>query len=113
MLRCYWQKQYKSDHKGLTFGEATKFFTKPKREIVERISDAISNPHSLVRLSETIINVKKLRDSSEAYPDFLSTEKIITLICSSLRIQKITALKEIIMALKNKIYDISSLLYFI
>ena len=82
MLRCYWQKQYKPDHKGLTFGEATKFFAKPKREIVERISDAISNPHSLVRLSETIINVEKLRDSPEAYHNFLSTEKMTTLIRS-------------------------------
>jgi len=37
MLRCYQQKQYKLDHKGLTFEEATKFSTKPKQEIVERI----------------------------------------------------------------------------
>src|SRR4051794_21374617 len=82
MLRCYQQKQYKPDHKGLIFGKATKFFTKPKQGIVERISNAISNPHSFVRLSETIINVKKLRDSPEVYSDFLSTEKTITLIHS-------------------------------
>ena len=62
MFRCYWQKQYKPDHKGLTFGKATKFSAKPKRRIVKRISDTISNPHSLVRLSKTIINVEKLRD---------------------------------------------------
>ena len=30
ILRCYRQKQYKPDHKGLTFGEATKFFAKFK-----------------------------------------------------------------------------------
>ena len=84
MLRCYRQRQYKPDHKGLTFGKTTKFSAKPKRGIVERISDAISNPHSLVRLSETIINVEKLRDSPEAYPDFLSTEKMTILIRSPL-----------------------------
>jgi len=70
----------------LIFEKATKFFTKPKRRIVERISDVISNPHSLVRLSETIINVEKLRDSSKVYPDFLSTEKMIMLIRSSPKI---------------------------
>ena len=96
-------KQYKPDHKGLTFGEATKFSAKPKREIVERISDTISNPHSLVRLSEIIINVEKLRDSPKAYSDFLSTEKMTTLICSPSGIWKTTALREIIMALKDKV----------
>src|SRR6266498_1657092 len=113
MLRCYRQKQYKPDHKGLTFGKATKFSAKPKRGIVERISNAISNPHSLVRLSEMIINVEKLRDSPEAYPNFLSTEKMTTLIRSPLGIWKTTALREIIMALKDKVHDISSLLCFI
>ena len=113
MLRCYRQKQYKPDHKGLTFGEATKFSAKPKRGIVERISDAISNSHSLVRLSETIINVEKLRDSPEAYPDFLSTEKMTTLIRSPPGTWKTTALREIIMALKDKVHDISSLPCFI
>ncbi len=113
MLRYYQQKQYKPDHKGLTFEEATKFSAKPKQGIVEKISDAISNPHSLIRLSETIINVEKLRDSSEVYPDFLSTEKMTTLIRSPPETWKTTALREIIMALKDKIYDISSLPCFI
>ncbi len=97
----------------MIFEKATKFFTKPKRRIVERISDVISNPHSLVRLSETIINVEKLRDSSKVYPDFLSTEKMIMLIRSSPKIWKTTALREIIMALKDKVHDISSLPCFI
>ena len=111
MLRCYRQKQYKPDH--IDIREATKFFAKPKRGIVERISDAISNPHSLVRLSETIINVEKLRDSPEVYPDFLSTEKMTTLIRSPPGTWKTTALREIIMALKDKVHDISSLPCFI
>jgi hypothetical protein len=113
MLRCYQQKQYKPDHKGLIFGEATKFSAKPNQGIVERISNVISNPHSLVRLSGTIINVEKLRDSPEVYPDFLSTEKMTILICSPLGTWKTTALREIIMVLKNKIHDISSLPCFI
>ncbi len=55
----------------------------------------------------------KLRDSPEAYPNFLSTEKMTTLICSSLGTWKTTALREIIMALKDKVHDISSLPCFI
>src|SRR6266542_4249745 len=113
MLRCYQQKQYKPDHKKLTFRKTTKFSAKPKQGIVKKISDTISNPHSFVRLSETIINVEKLRDSSEAYPNFLSTEKMITLIRSSLETWKTTALREIIMTLKDKVHNISSLPCFI
>jgi hypothetical protein len=64
----------------LAFRKATKFSVKPKREIVERIGDAISNPRPLIELSEMAINVEKLRDAPEAYPDFLNTEKTITLI---------------------------------
>ncbi|RGB43552.1 hypothetical protein C1646_749566 [Rhizophagus diaphanus] len=58
--RCYRQKQYKPDHKGLVFGEATKFSAKPKRGIVERIGDAISNPRPLIELSEMTINGKRV-----------------------------------------------------
>ena len=97
----------------MIFEKATKFFTKPKRRIVERISDVISNPHSLVRLLEMIINVEKLRDSSEVYSDFLNTKKMIMLICSPSGTWKTTALREIIMVLKDKVYDISSLPCFI
>ena len=82
MLRCYRQKQYKPDHKGLAFGEATKFSAKPKRGIVERIGDAISNPRPLVELLEIMINVKKLKDAPEVYPNFLGIEKTTTLIRS-------------------------------
>ncbi|CAG8805041.1 6671_t:CDS:2, partial [Gigaspora margarita] len=109
ILRCYRQKQYKPDHKGLEFRKATKFSAKPKQEIVERIGDAISNPRPLIELSEMAINVEKLRDALEAYPDFLNTEKMTTLIRSPLGTWKTTALREIIMALKDKVHDISSL----
>jgi len=61
-----------------------KISAKPKRKIVKRIGDAISNPRSLIGLSEIMINVEKLKDTSEVYPDFLSIEKITTLIRSLL-----------------------------
>ena len=56
-----------------------------------------------------IINVEKLRDSPEAYSDFLSTEKMTMLIRSPSGTWKTIALREIIMALKDKVHDISSL----
>ncbi|CAG8505342.1 8495_t:CDS:2 [Scutellospora calospora] len=49
------------------------------------------------------INVEKLKDASEAYSDFLSTKKITILIHSPSGTWKTTALREIIMALKDKI----------
>ncbi|CAG8801394.1 34408_t:CDS:2 [Gigaspora margarita] len=99
----------KINYKELEFGEATKFSAKPKQGIVKRIGDAISNPRPLIELSEIAINVEKLRNAPEAYPDFLNTEKTTTLIRSPLGTWKTTALREIIMALKDKVRDISSL----
>ncbi|GET03051.1 hypothetical protein GLOIN_2v1842826 [Rhizophagus clarus] len=109
ILKCYWQKQYKPDHKGLAFGKVTKISAKPKRGIVKRIGDAISNPRPLIELSEMMINVEKLKDAPEVYPDFLGIEKTTTLIRSSPGTWKTTALREIIMALKDKVHDIFSL----
>ena len=83
VLKCYRQKNYKSDHKGLAFGKVIEISAKSKRGIVERIGDAISNPRPLVELSETMINVEKLKDAPEVYPNFLGIEKTITLIRSS------------------------------
>ena len=60
-----------------------------------------------------IINIEKLRDSLEAYPNFLSTEKMTMLIRSPPGIWKTTALREIIMTLKDKVHDVSSLPCFI
>ena len=109
VLKCYQQKNYKPDHKELVFEKMTEISAKPKRGIIKRISNAISNSRSFIRLSEMIINIEKLKDAPEVYPDFLGIEKITTLICSSLGIWKTTALREIIMILKDKIHDISSL----
>ena len=91
----------------------TEVSVKPKRGIVERIGDAISNPCPLVGLSEMMINVKKLKDAPEVYSDFLDIEKTTTLICSPPGTWKTTALREIIMVLKDKVHDISSLLCYI
>ena len=66
----------------------TKISAKPKKRIVKRIGDAISNPHSLVKLSEMMINVEKLKDVPEVYSDFLNIEKITTLIRSPLGTEK-------------------------
>ncbi|RIA85514.1 hypothetical protein C1645_830666 [Glomus cerebriforme] len=71
-VRAGLQKNYKPDHKGLVFRKVTEISAKPKRGIVKRIGDAISNPCSLVGLSEMMINVEKLKDTSEVYPDFLA-----------------------------------------
>src|SRR5437868_7623600 len=56
-----------------------------------------------------MINVEKLKDAPEVYPDFLGIEKTTTLIRSSPGTWKTTTLREIIMALKDKVHDISSL----
>src|SRR5205085_12649078 len=102
----YRQNQYKPDHKELAFEKVTKVSAKPKRGIVERIGDAISNPRPLVGLSEMMINAEKLKDASEVYPNFLGIEKTTTLIRSPLGTWKTTALREIIVALKDKVHDI-------
>ncbi|GES92568.1 hypothetical protein GLOIN_2v1770212 [Rhizophagus clarus] len=97
ILRCYRQKQYKPDHKGLTFGEISTLqdIIKPKdrliQKIVDRVANAIAKPCLLVEFSE----------------------KTTTLIRSSLATWKTTTLREIIMALKDKVHDISSLPCFI
>jgi stage III sporulation protein SpoIIIAA len=95
------------------FGKVTEIPAKPKRGIVERIGDAISNSRPLVGLSEMMINVEKLKDAPEVYPDFLGIEKTTTLIRSPPGTWKTTTLREIIMALKDKVHDISSLPCFI
>ena len=77
------------------------------------MTNAIAKSRSLVELSKKVINVKKLKDASESYSDFLSSEKTTILICLSPAIWKTITLREIIMALKDKMHDISSLPYFI
>jgi hypothetical protein len=113
ILKCFWQKQYKPEHKGLIFGEAIKIPTIAKRGIAERIANAVIKPHPLVELPGKVINVKKLKDAPESYPDFLSINRTTTLIRSSPATWKTTTLREIIMALKDKMHNISFLPCFI
>ncbi|GES85293.1 hypothetical protein GLOIN_2v1770212 [Rhizophagus clarus] len=82
---------------------------RPKQKIVDRLGNAIAKPRPLIELPGKVINVKKLKDAPESYPDFLSSEKTTTLIRSSPATWKTTTLREIIMALKDKVHDISSL----
>ena len=49
---------------------------KPKQKIVDRLANAIAKPRPLVELPEKVINVKKLKDAPESYPDFLSSKKL-------------------------------------
>ncbi|CAG8634724.1 1155_t:CDS:2 [Cetraspora pellucida] len=65
----------------------------------------------LIELSEMVINVKKLKDASEAYSNFLSTEKMTMLIHSSPGTWKTIALREIIIALKDKLDEYNEKLY--
>ncbi|GBB98171.1 hypothetical protein RclHR1_31540001 [Rhizophagus clarus] len=105
-------KQYKPDHKGLVFkgvSDVIKPKERPKQKIVDRLGNAIAKPRPLIELPGKVINVKKLKDAPESYPDFLSSEKTTTLIRSSPATWKTTTLREIIMALKDKVHDISSL----
>jgi hypothetical protein len=116
VLRCYRQKQYKPDHKGLVFKGASDIIKPkeiPKQKIADRLANAIVKPRPLVELPGKVINVKKLKDAPESYPDFLSSEKTTTLIHSTPATWKTTTLREIIMALKDKVHDISSLPCFI
>ncbi|CAG8624586.1 15658_t:CDS:2, partial [Gigaspora rosea] len=82
---------------------------KPKLGLSKRIANAVLNPYSLPELHGEVINVEKLKDTPESYPDFLSTEKIATLIRSSPAIWKTTTLREIIMVSKSKINNTFSL----
>ncbi|CAG8749569.1 25777_t:CDS:1, partial [Gigaspora rosea] len=112
ILKCYRQKQYKPDHKGLSFDKVSdkvELKEKPKLGLSERIANAVLNPRSLPELHGEVINVKKLKDTPESYPDFLSTEKTATLIRSSPATWKTTTLREIIMASKSKVNNTSSL----
>ncbi|CAG8689560.1 75_t:CDS:2, partial [Cetraspora pellucida] len=79
------QKQYKPDYKGLVFGEATdiiKLKDRPIQKIVDRVANIVAKPHPFVELPGKVINVKRLKD-------------------------KTTTLREIIMALKNKVESLS------
>ena len=64
VLRCYRQKQYKPDHKGLVFKGVSDIIKPkeiPKQKIVDRLANAIAKPRPLVKLPGKVINVKKLR----------------------------------------------------
>ncbi|CAG8518535.1 8798_t:CDS:2, partial [Diversispora eburnea] len=57
-----------------------KSILKPKLGLNERIAKAVLNLRPLPKLPEEVINVKKMENASEVYPNFLSNEPSTTLI---------------------------------
>src|SRR6185369_17887978 len=99
MLKCYRQKQYKPEHKGLSFDKVSdkvELKEKPKWRLDERIAKAVLNPHPLPELPGEVINIKEMENASEAYPDFLSEEPTTTLIRSPVASGKTKTLREIL-----------------
>ena len=99
ILKCYRQKQYKPDHKGLSFDKVSdkvESEVKPKWRLIERLPKAVSTLRPLVNLFRNNINVKEMEDAPEAYPDFTSEEPTTTLICSPVASGKTKTLREIL-----------------
>ncbi|RHZ45577.1 hypothetical protein Glove_669g24 [Diversispora epigaea] len=83
---CYRQKQYKPEHKSLSFDKVSdkvKSKEKSKWRLIERLPKAVFTPHQFSELPEESINVKEMEDVLDAFPDFLSKEPSITLIRST------------------------------
>ncbi|CAG8438849.1 9101_t:CDS:2 [Cetraspora pellucida] len=103
VLKCYRQKQYKPEHKGLSFGKVSdkvKSKEKPKKwGLCERLPKAVKNPCPLVDLSGNNINVKEMKNTPEAYPDFMSEEPTTTLIRLPVASGKTKTLREILNSL--------------
>ncbi|RHZ43623.1 hypothetical protein Glove_966g6 [Diversispora epigaea] len=77
ILKCYRQKQYKPEHKGLSFDKVSdkvKLIVKPKLGLNERIAKVVLNPRPFLKLSGEVINVKEMENAPEVYPNFLSNE---------------------------------------
>ena len=99
ILKCYQQKQYKPDHKDLSFDKVSdkvESEVKIKWELIERLLKAVLTPRSLVNLFRNNINVKEMEDAPEAYPDFTSEEPTTTLIRSPVASGKTKTLREIL-----------------
>ncbi|CAG8842373.1 35296_t:CDS:2, partial [Gigaspora margarita] len=86
ILKCYRQKQYKPDHKGLSFDKVldkVELKEKPEWRLCERLPKAVSTPQQFPELPGESINIKEMEDALDAFPDFLSEEPSTTLICST------------------------------
>jgi hypothetical protein len=105
VLKCYQQKQYKPNYKGLAFGEALtlqgiiKPKERPKWGLNDRLINVVKNPCLLSELSGRNINVKEMEEVPEAYPDFLSSVCSTTLIRSPVGTGKRKALRGILNSL--------------
>ncbi|RIA79460.1 hypothetical protein C1645_840624 [Glomus cerebriforme] len=97
VLKCYWQKQYKPDHRELAFKGASdiiKLKEKPKQKIVDRMANVILNSLPLPELSGRVINIEEIEDFPEAYSNFLSKEPSTTLIRSPMMTGKTKGLRK-------------------
>ncbi|CAG8657975.1 10099_t:CDS:1, partial [Diversispora eburnea] len=94
---CYRQKQYKPEHKSLSFDKVSdkvKSIVKLKLELNERIAKAVLNSRPLPKLSGEVINVKEMENVPEVYSNFLSNEPSTTLIRSHMITGKMKGLKK-------------------
>ncbi|RHZ56118.1 hypothetical protein Glove_406g23 [Diversispora epigaea] len=102
VLKCYRQKQYKPDHKGLSFDKVSdkvESKEKPKWRLCERLPKAVLTPHQFSELPGESINVKEMEDALDAFPDFLSEEPSTTLIRSTVGTGKTKTLRKILASL--------------
>ncbi|CAG8573386.1 2269_t:CDS:2, partial [Scutellospora calospora] len=106
-FQCYWQKQYKPDHKGLSFDKVSdKVESEVKLKkwgLIERLLKAVKHPRPLVELSGNNINVKEMENAPEAYSDFMSEEPTTTLIRSPIASGKTKTLREILNSLAKNV----------
>ncbi|CAG8718658.1 895_t:CDS:2, partial [Gigaspora rosea] len=105
VLKCYRQKQYKPDHKGLSFGKVSdkvESKVKPKWRLIERLPNAVKHPCPLVELSGKNINAREMENAPEAYPNFLSEEPTTSLIRSPVMTGKTKALRIILNSLAKE-----------
>ncbi|CAG8509003.1 1017_t:CDS:2, partial [Cetraspora pellucida] len=102
-FQCYHQKQYKPEHKGISFDKVSdKVELKEKSKkwrLCERLPKALSTPHQFSELLGESINVKEMKDALDAFPDFLSEEPSTTLIRSAVSTGKTKTLRKILASL--------------
>ncbi|CAG8533047.1 6149_t:CDS:2, partial [Cetraspora pellucida] len=79
ILKCYRQKQYKPDHKNLSFGK-----------VLDKVESKEKSKN---------INIKEIEDALDAFSDFLSEEPSTTLICSTVDTGKTKTLRKILTSL--------------
>ncbi|RIB24713.1 hypothetical protein C2G38_2167771 [Gigaspora rosea] len=86
ILKCYRQKQYKPEHKGLSFDKVSnkvELKEKPKWRLIKRLPKTLLTLYQFPKLPGKSINVKEIEDALDAFQDFLNKVPSTTLICST------------------------------